>query len=563
MANKVAIFLLRFCLVDYKVLARKWRPKVFAEVAGQKPILQALQYALKSGRVHHAYLFTGTRGVGKTTIARILAKALSCEQGVVAEPCNHCANCQAIDDGKYIDVLEVDAASRTKVEDTRELLDNVAYAPVQGRYKIYIIDEVHMLSNHSFNALLKTLEEPPGHVKFLFATTDPHKLPITILSRCLQFQLSSFSAAEILTYIQHVLTAEKISFEFEALRKISMAANGSVRDALTLLEQVISLGQENITDAIVLQVLGIANYELIIDLLSAVMTGDPQKAFAIIEQLKTETVDFNKILQELLVMLHKIAVVQVLPNYLTASDLWQDKLLLLAKTTPPEYVQLFYQIGVNGKKDLPYAPDLILGFEMILLRMLTFQPVQIVAPDLADHHVEKESYSITTPKVEPKQIKPPVTENIGSVAHDLAEVIYDEIKQPVKQDLASVVPDWAEVIYEMKLVGLTKAIAQHCAITSWQQDKVVLTLDPMHKASLQPHHAQKIQDALQKYLGHKVQVKINLDQVLAETPALQQQNKQIKIEQAAETLIRGDAQVQNILVTFDAKIERIIVKDQE
>ncbi len=586
--------------MDYKVLARKWRPKVFAEVAGQSAVLQALQYALKSGKIHHAYLFTGTRGVGKTTIARILAKALSCEQGVTAEPCNICANCKAIDEGKYIDVLEIDAASRTKVEDTRELLDNVPYAPVIGRYKIYIIDEVHMLSNHSFNALLKTLEEPPPHVKFLFATTEPQKLPITILSRCLQFQLSSFGADELLQYLQGILAAEKISFELEALRKISVAANGSVRDALTLLEQVISLGKEKITDTVVLQILGIANYELIIQLLTSVMAGEPQKTFSIIEKLKQESVDFNKVLQELLVMIHKIAVVQVLPNYLEESDLWRDKLLALAESTAPEYIQLFYQIGINGKKDLAYAPDLTIGFEMIMLRMIAFQPIHYgINPVHHDvnpmHHdvtsvrhdviPEKASASQSFVCCHPREGGDPENRNIEinsclSPVCKKGEKVNASLTNAENQELDSRLrgndkekiseqalqkpthPNWEELIYEMKLIGLTKAIAQHCIITSWKQDKVILTLDPVHKASLQPHHEEKLQDALQKHFGYAIQVKINLGQVLDETPALKQQHKQTKVQQEAEMLVRDNKHVQEILDTFNAKLERVVVRDE-
>lgn len=570
--------------MNYQVLARKWRPKVFADVIGQSAILQALQFALQSGRLHHAYLFTGTRGVGKTTLARILAKALSCEQGVVAEPCNRCANCQAIDAGNYPDVIEIDAASRTKVEDTRELLDNVPYAPVVGRYKIYIIDEVHMLSNHSFNALLKTLEEPPAHIKFIFATTDPHKLPVTILSRCLQFQLSSFNSADLAKYLAKILAAESIQFEQNAVTSISIAANGSVRDALTLLEQVIALGQENITEAIVAQVLGIANHDLLLELLSAIINADPAEAIACINRIQQEAADLNKVLQELLVIIHKIAMVQVLPEYLSASDVTTAKILTLAKLVAPEIVQLLYQIGLNGKKDLNFAPDLSMGFSMIILRMLTFQPLTINNNKVNAMHSAKQGQntgpsSVTVNKEATKPLTATVTtnkrgNNVVEPQNQMVEANADcavnsnKLQKTATTQSAAIPsqqhspPDWDELIYQMKLSGLTKAVAQHCVITGWKGGNVNLTLDPVHGALLQPHHEQKLQIALANHLKQTIKLKITIGQVLTETPAIKQSNLKAQKQQAAEDAIRKDPLVQEILQTFDAKLERVIVKDE-
>ena len=557
MANRVAFFY-KVKRVNYQVLARRCRPKIFADVIGQTAVLKALQFSLQSGRIHHAYLFTGTRGVGKTTLARILAKALSCEQGVKAEPCNQCANCQAIDGGKFIDVLEIDAASRTKVEDTRELLDNVPYAPVVGRYKIYIIDEVHMLSNHSFNALLKTLEEPPEHVKFLFATTDPQKLPVTILSRCLQFQLSSFASSDITNYLQQILTAEKIQFTVQALQRLSIAANGSVRDALTLLEQVIASGQENITDAVVANVLGIANYELLLALLTAVLEVKVSDTLAIISRLQQAGVDFNKVLQELLMLLHKIAVIQMLPGGVIEGEVPAEQLLQLAKDTSPETVQLLYQLGINGKKDLAYAPDLAIGFSMTMLRMLAFQPLQMaeVMPLQQDNQQAvpqrisqpADVIGVMSPRrsVEPLATLPAASASVPEVPHQ---------HQPI--------PEWDELIYAMQLSGLTKAIAQHCVIASWQDNKICLTLDHVHTALLQPHHEKKLQQAISAHLGYAVQVKINIDQILTETPAGKQNAERAKIQQAAEASMLNNPNVQQILQTFDAKLEKVIVRDDD
>jgi DNA polymerase-3 subunit gamma/tau len=363
--------------MSYQVLARKWRPKTFREMVGQEHVLKALINSLDRDRLHHAYLFTGTRGVGKTTIARILARCLNCEVGVSSEPCGQCGACLEITENRFIDLIEVDAASRTKVEDTRELLENVQYAPTRGRYKVYLIDEVHMLSTHSFNALLKTLEEPPPHVKFLLATTDPQKLPATILSRCMQFSLKNMAPESIVGHLKYVLEQEMVAAEDAALYQLANAADGSMRDALSLTDQAIAFGSGKVSDSDVTTMLGSVDRNAVADLLSKVIAKDGKAALAKVGQLGEHGADYMAVLEELLSLLHRLTIAQVVPD--AVEEHWGDKdaLVAMAKAVPAEEIQLFYQMALNGRKDLAYAPDLRSGFEMILMRMLAFAPLAI------------------------------------------------------------------------------------------------------------------------------------------------------------------------------------------
>jgi len=363
--------------MTYQVLARKWRPKTFQDMAGQEHVLQTLVHALDNKRLHHAYLFTGTRGVGKTTIARIFAKCLNCETGVGSQPCGTCDSCREIAEGRFIDLIEVDAASRTKVEDTRELLDNVQYAPSRGRYKVYLIDEVHMLSMHSFNALLKTLEEPPPHVIFLLATTDPHKLPITILSRCLQFSLKNLSPQKIVEYLQSVLLAEQIPYTDAALWQIARAAQGSMRDALTLLDQSISFCAGNINESDVSALLGTPDQTLLLRIMAALLEGKAAELLDIAGMAADHSSDFSTLLDNLLSVLHRIAVAQMVPGGIDNSLGDREQILELAKNLTAEEVQLHYQIALNGRRDLALAPDPRMAFEMLLMRMLAFKPAAL------------------------------------------------------------------------------------------------------------------------------------------------------------------------------------------
>lgn len=391
--------------MSYQVLARKWRPSIFREMVGQEHVLKALINALDHGRLHHAYLFTGTRGVGKTTIARILAKCLNCESGVSSEPCGQCSSCQEIAEGRFVDLIEVDAASRTKVEDTRELLENVQYSPTRGRFKVYLIDEVHMLSTHSFNALLKTLEEPPPHVKFLLATTDPQKLPATVLSRCLQFNLKNMTPERIVGHLANVLEKEMISFEEPALWLLGRSADGSMRDALSLTDQAIAFGSGKVLEQDVRNMLGTIDRSMVFDLMEALLAHDAAKLLDVIQVLSEHAPDYEGAMAELLTVLHRIAIAQAVPDALDNSQGDRDKLLALAQQMAAEDVQLFYQMGLIGRRDLSLAPDPRSGFEMALLRMLAFKPEGVIDPPrqtLGGAATDKEGPSVKKSLSEPQ-----------------------------------------------------------------------------------------------------------------------------------------------------------------
>ncbi|MGA5485212.1 DNA polymerase III subunit gamma/tau [Pseudomonas siliginis] len=360
--------------MSYQVLARKWRPRSFREMVGQTHVLKALINALDSQRLHHAYLFTGTRGVGKTTIARIIAKCLNCETGITSSPCGDCSVCREIDEGRFVDLIEIDAASRTKVEDTRELLDNVQYAPSRGRFKVYLIDEVHMLSSHSFNALLKTLEEPPPYVKFILATTDPQKLPATILSRCLQFSLKNMTPERVVEHLTHVLTAENVPFEDDALWLLGRAADGSMRDAMSLTDQAIAFGEGKVLATDVRAMLGTLDHGQVYDVLHSLIEGDAKALLEAVRHLAEQGPDWNGVLSEILNVLHRVAIAQALPEGVDNGHGDRDRVLALAQALPAEDVQFYYQMGLIGRRDLPLAPDPRGGFEMVLLRMLAFRP---------------------------------------------------------------------------------------------------------------------------------------------------------------------------------------------
>ena len=393
--------------MSYQVLARKWRPRKFSEMAGQEHVLRALVNALDNDRLHHAYLFTGTRGVGKTSIARLFAKALNCEEGVSSTPCGVCTACREIAEGRFVDLIEVDAASRTKVEDTRELLENVQYAPSHGRYKVYLIDEVHMLSSSSFNALLKTLEEPPPHVKFLLATTDPQKLPVTVLSRCLQFNLKNLSPQRIVEHLHYVLTEEQLSFDEPALWLLARSADGSMRDALSLTDQAIAFGSGMVAEADVRTMLGTIDQRLVYQILTALAQHDARGVMDAVQALSEFSPDYSSVLADLVSLLHRVALAQLLPDAIDNSLGDQQQVMELAALLRAEDIQLYYQIGLMGRKDLPYAPDLREGLEMVLLRMLAFRPasLQVSTPGAVTEKsaavpVSVEAAATSTPAVE-------------------------------------------------------------------------------------------------------------------------------------------------------------------
>jgi DNA polymerase-3 subunit gamma/tau len=436
--------------MSYQVLARKWRPRSFNEMVGQTHVLKALINALDSQRLHHAYLFTGTRGVGKTTIARIIAKCLNCETGISSTPCGVCSVCKEIDEGRFVDLIEVDAASRTKVEDTRELLDNVQYSPSRGRFKVYLIDEVHMLSTSSFNALLKTLEEPPPHVKFLLATTDPQKLPVTVLSRCLQFSLKNMPPERVVEHLSHVLTAEQIPFENDALWLLGRAADGSMRDAMSLTDQAIAFGEGKVLAADVRAMLGTLDHGQVYGVLHALLEGDARKLIEAVRHLAEQGPDWNGVLAEMLNVLHRVAIAQALPEAVDNGQGDRERVLELAQALPSEDVQFYYQMGLIGRRDLPLAPEPRSGFEMVLLRMLAFRPAdsqdapRIALKPLGISKATADSANTEVASVEASSLAP----NVSAVAqpHVTAEVA-TVVPEPVAVPLVeSVQAEPAEVV---------------------------------------------------------------------------------------------------------------------
>lgn len=437
--------------MSYQVLARKWRPSKFSELVGQEHVVTAISNALDNNRLHHAYLFTGTRGVGKTTIARIFAKSLNCESGLSANPCGQCGTCKDIEQGRFVDLLEIDAASRTKVDDTRELLDNVQYRPTQGDYKVYLIDEVHMLSKHSFNALLKTLEEPPPHVKFLLATTDPQKLPVTILSRCLQFNLKALSREQIQQQLSYVLTQEQINHEPAALAQLARAANGSMRDALSLTDQAIAQGNNQISASIVTDMLGLMDKNQILKMLHSLIEGHKEAVFEQVEALAQTAPNYANVLDELMSLLHQIAMTQVVPEACKLETISARAIYKLAGAISKEQVQLLYQMALQGKQDLPHSMDSRSGFEMVLLRMLAFTPaievedfVEIIKSDMHNHLVEVGEMVTFAPapvtaSVEPAAVIEPISVIVEEPQEnpeekvDFSEVMNDMFAEPVPE----------------------------------------------------------------------------------------------------------------------------------
>lgn len=451
--------------MSYQVLARKWRPRQFDEMVGQPHVLKALIHALETERLHHAYLFTGTRGVGKTTVARILAKCLNCETGVTATPCGECSACRSIDEGRFVDLIEVDAASRTKVDDTRELLDNVQYAPTSGRYKVYLIDEVHMLSGHSFNALLKTLEEPPEHVKFLLATTDPQKLPVTVLSRCLQFNLKRMPATMIVEHLQHILGKESVESDDLGLQLIAQAADGSMRDALSLMDQAIAYGDGKVVGEAVQGMLGGVAASWLDDMLTALAANDAEQLSAVVQRLNEHAPDFNIVLRDLASLLHQIALMQTLPGISEGHLLGEERLTALASALTAEDVQLFYQIALTGRRDLEMSPDAKSGFEMTMLRMLAFRPADAAA---AEKKTPAKTAAVKKKRLTPEpqavqQPKPAI--NPASKPSEL-----EAAAAPYKQPLPSV-SDWDEVVTHLALTKMSKTLADNCALASVDKDQ--------------------------------------------------------------------------------------------
>ncbi len=514
--------------MSYQVLARKYRPQSFDQLIGQESTCRILKNALNTQRIHHAYLFTGTRGVGKTTLARLLAKCLNCQTQITPEPCNQCATCLAINTNRFTDLIEVDAASRTKVEDTRDLLADVHYAPSQGRYKIYLIDEVHMLSSHSFNALLKTLEEPPPHVIFLLATTDPQRLPATILSRCLQFHLKIISATQISDHLANVLKNENIPYEPAAILPLALAAHGSLRDALSLLDQAIAYTNQNLTKQDITTLLGHVASTEVTSLLEALIAEDTAQLWSLVEKLNALAVDFSWVIDELLTFLHEMALSQ---RFKTETK-YTQAVINLAQKLSPEDIQLYYQIALLSRRDLALAPTPRLGFEMMLLRLLAFKPVTEEQND--SHRTAKSTAPSTT-----------VTAKKPTVAYKV-----DNVAQKHQKDL-----HWPTLIKQLNLTGLTYALAQQCALQSYQENHISLYLDPRQTALHSIKQEAKLTQALSDYFEKPTTLEISLGDADLSTPAhLQQQHKSQRLEQTTEAL-KNDPTIQALIQTFDAKLQ--------
>ena len=524
--------------MSYIVLARKWRPKRFAEMVGQEHVLRALANALDSGRVHHAFLFTGTRGVGKTTIARILAKSLNCETaGVSSNPCGVCAACREIDEGRFVDLIEVDAASRTKVDDTRELLDNVQYAPSRGRYKVYLIDEVHMLSNHSFNALLKTLEEPPPHVKFLLATTDPQKLPVTVLSRCLQFSLKRLPASLIGDRLKFIAAAENLQFDPAAAALLARAAEGSMRDALSLMDQLIAFGGGTLSEVNTRAMLGTIDRGHVGRLIDALARSDGPALLAEVKDLDRDAPDYDRALVELAAFLQRVAIVQIVPEAAQQDEEFDEaSLTRLAAAISPEDVQLYYQIALGGRRDLAVAPEPRLGFEMTLLRMLAFRPDTGVVQEAAKNREP----AAAAAGIAQARAAAPGAPNVRLTSIDAG--------------------NWSTVVEAASLSGMARQFALNCVPAKFEHDALTLKIDPATADRRTRPIEEKLVQGLSKYLGRDIRIVFETAQSALTTPARQRAlEEQDKVARAA-TAFESDPAVKGLRERFGADVDPASVK---
>jgi DNA polymerase-3 subunit gamma/tau len=531
--------------MSYLALARKWRPRSFAELVGQEHVRVALGNALTQGRVHHAFLFTGTRGVGKTTIARILSKCLNCDTGVTATPCGTCASCKEIDEGRFVDLIEVDAASRTKVDDTRELLENVQYSPTRGRYKVYLIDEVHMLSTHSFNALLKTLEEPPPHVKFLLATTDPQKLPVTVLSRCLQFNLKRLPVSLIGEHLVKVLDAEKIAHEPAAVRLVAQAADGSMRDALSLTDQLIAFGGGRVDEKSARGMLGTIDRDHVTRLARALSSGDASQLLGAARSLEEFSPDYGQVLDDLAALLTRVALQQLVPGY-EGDELYDPALLKeLAGAIPGEDVQLYYQTAILGRRDLGYAPDPRTGFEMTLVRMLAFRPAGSGAAGAASGGGSR---------------APGTTAVHAGTATAPPSVSVAPIVRPANAGAIAPV-QWSRVIGDLDLTGAARQLATNISLVSHQGNTVQFAIDP--RVSRTPSQVEKLGQALSRYLGGHVKLEFIEGAATVETPSQTGERRSAEAMDAARKSLEEDPMVRELQSRFGATLHPESVRPTE
>ena len=543
--------------MSYQVLARKYRPRSFDTLVGQAHVVQALKNALDQKRLHHAYLFTGTRGVGKTTLARILAKSLNCDKGISSSPCGICKACTEIDQGRYVDLIEVDAASNTQVDNMRDLLDNAQYAPTQGQFKIYIIDEVHMLSKSAFNAMLKTLEEPPEHVKFILATTDPQKVPVTVLSRCLQFNLKQMPSFSISEYLEKILKEESINYEINAIYLIAKAANGSMRDALSILDQGIAYCGGTIEEASIKRMLGAIDQSYLFNLMHAVIEQDGLKAIEIAKQMNERNLSFDAALLDLANLIQTISVTQAIPDSLEASYLDRDLVIALTKKISAEQLQLLYQIAILGRRDLYLAPEEFAGFTMTLLRMLSFAPQDaITSKGLAPSKNETPT-QITKSEVISK------TDEVSTDAFEIKKKIdvIDEIKDKAIKETLSFNGNWRELVDQLKL-GLVKALAQQSELVSFKDNEMILSIADEHKHLLNETYQKKLELSLSEHFNQRIKLVI-LQKGANNSPLKQKQEERSTLMKDTEEAMLQDQFVQSLLTEFNAEIISSSIKPNQ
>jgi len=511
--------------MSYQVLARKWRPRNFASLVGQEHVVRALRHALEQNRLHHAYLFTGTRGVGKTTLARILAKCLNCETGITAEPCGTCSACQEIDGGRFVDLLEVDAATNTRVDEMRQLLDTAQYSPTRGRFKVYVIDEVHMLSNSAFNAMLKTLEEPPEHLKFVLATTDPQRIPVTVLSRCLQFNLKQMPPAAVTAHLSRLLEAEGIEFQPPALQLIGRAAAGSMRDALSLLDQAIAHGAGKVGTDDVRDMLGAVDQTYLLRLLESVAQADGPSLMAIADEMQSRSLSFDAALQDLAGLLLKLAVAQSVPEALEADLPERERVVGLAQRMDTEFVQLCYQIALQGREDLALAPDEHAGFVMTLLRMLAFRPED------ASTRAAQDSSPRTREAAAPRAAPP------GS---------FDG--------------NWSALVGRLPVAGAARELARNSALSSHSEGAIELVVPKAMAHLAERSYQEKLKAALEQHFGVRMSLKVSAGEAgTATAAALEAGERKVRRADAART-VQEDRFVRDLVDIFDAKVVDTTIK---
>ena len=539
--------------MSYQVLARKWRPKQFDELVGQEHVVKALTHALDSGRVHHAYLFTGTRGVGKTTIARIFAKSLNCEKGMSAHPCGKCAICQAVDVGRFVDLIEIDAASNTGVDDVREVIENAQYAPAQGRYKVYLVDEVHMLSKSAFNALLKTLEEPPQHVKFLLATTDPQKLPVTVLSRCLKFGLKRLLPDQIAGQMRMILGKEGVGFDEAAIEALARGADGSLRDGLSLLDQAIAHGGGMLRADDVRAMLGTIADNDVGALLRALANGDGKAVLAEADRIAGLSPDFAVVLEQLASALHRVQLRQLVPDF-EGDEVEREILDALAGEIDPEDVQVWYQFALHGRRDLPLSPDVRTGFEMTLLRMLAFRDHATSAGGEAPGHsgtAARRAHAASTPSL--ARSAAPASQNTARHGRVVADTPDGPPEPHADAPRITGLADWEAWIRRADLGGPVALLAQHALPKSFEGDVLTLALQPEHMVFCSDHLCQQLQDSLGMAIARKLRVRI-VHEAIAETPATRAARARSDEQAAARRALADDPIIQDMQRQLGAEI---------